>query len=92
MVLSTNTYTITVRDANGCIATATPSITIVPLTPPTDLTVTPLTSLSCPANTINVQVTATGGSTPLTYQITSPIVVNNGTNNTFIQDFCTIIR
>jgi large repetitive protein len=78
--LTAGTYTIIVRDANGCTATVTPSITIAPLTPPTNLTVTPLTTLTCPSNTINVQVTATGGSPGLTYQITAPAVF--ATSNT----------
>ncbi|WP_444671221.1 T9SS type B sorting domain-containing protein [Flavobacterium columnare] len=72
--LIAGTYTIVVRDKNGCRFTINPPFVVVPLTPPTDLTVTPTSSMTCPAKTINVQVTVTGGSLPLKeYAITDPV-------------------
>ncbi|QYS87939.1 SprB repeat-containing protein [Flavobacterium davisii] len=72
--LKAGTYTIVVRDKNGCTFTINPPFVVVPLTPPTDLTVTPTSSMTCPAKTINVQVTVTGGSLPLKeYAITDPV-------------------
>lgn len=79
--LGAGTYTILVRDANGCTITL-PAIIITPLTPPTDLNFS-ATALSCPTNVSTVIVTAVGGAAPLTYAITSPISVNNGTSNVF---------
>lgn len=69
--LTAGTYTVFVRDANGCVITIAPSLTIAPLTPPTDLNFSS-TPLTCPTNVSTVTVTAVGGSTPLTYQITAP--------------------
>ncbi|MFK7077334.1 T9SS type B sorting domain-containing protein [Flavobacterium oreochromis] len=71
--LTAGTYTIVVRDKNGCRFTINPPFVIVPLTPPTDLTVTPTSSMTCPSKTINVQVTVTGGSSPIQYAITTPV-------------------
>uniref|UniRef100_UPI0040487673 T9SS type B sorting domain-containing protein n=1 Tax=Mariniflexile sp. TaxID=1979402 RepID=UPI0040487673 len=69
--LTNGTYTVTIRDANGC-TLATAPITIAPLNPPTDLTFSN-TALSCPANTSTVTISSTtGGRLPLQYQITAP--------------------
>ncbi|WAC02213.1 hypothetical protein N7U66_21085 [Lacinutrix neustonica] len=68
--LTAGTYTITVQDANSCTAIVG-TITIDPLDPPTDLTFSS-TALTCPSNTSDVTLTATGGSPTLEYQIIAP--------------------
>ncbi|WP_445737952.1 T9SS type B sorting domain-containing protein [Mariniflexile sp.] len=69
--LTNGTYTVTIKDANGCTLTVAP-ITIAPLDPPTDLTFSN-TALSCPANNSTVTISSTtGGTLPLQYQITAP--------------------
>lgn len=70
--LNPGTYTVLVEDANKCRFTITPNIVVTPLNRPTALTITPRTTLQCPAKTINVQVAATGGFGTLTYAITAP--------------------
>ncbi len=67
--LTDGTYTLTVKDANGC--TATRPITIDPLTPPTDITFS-ATAPYCPDETSDVTLTAIGGSGAITYEITAP--------------------
>jgi gliding motility-associated-like protein len=69
--LTNGTYTITIRDANGC--TFIPaSITIDPVNPPTDMTFSS-TPLTCPSNTSTVTITGTtGGIGTLEYQIIAP--------------------
>ncbi|WP_149273694.1 T9SS type B sorting domain-containing protein [Pareuzebyella sediminis] len=81
--ITAGTYTITVRDSNGCIA-QTPAVTIDSLDPPTDLNFAQ-TSPVCPAVVSDVTVTVTGGTAPLMYEIIAPAasVVNNGGNNLF---------
>jgi gliding motility-associated-like protein len=81
--LTDGTYTATVRDAVGCIFTATP-ITIDPLDPPTDIDFAATNPL-CPTFTSDVTLTVTGGEPNLVYEIVSPAgsAVNNGNNNTF---------
>ena len=72
--LSAGTYTITIKDANGCIIT-TNSITLtVPLSP-TDITLTS-SAITCPSLSTNIQATAVGGTSPYTYQIISPSTIN----------------
>ena len=69
--LTQGTYTITIKDANGC-TSVTNEITIDALDPPTDLTFdnSPVT---CPTNTSTVTITGTtGGTGVLEYQITAP--------------------
>ena len=68
--LTPGTYTVTVRDANQCTHAEAP-VTIEALTPPTDLGFS-ATSVTCPSNTADVTLTATGGSAPLGYRIVSP--------------------
>ncbi|MFD0837469.1 chromophore lyase, partial [Mariniflexile aquimaris] len=69
--LTNGTYTITIRDANGCTFN-TSSINIAPLTPPTDLTFSS-SALTCPTNTSTVTITGTtGGFGALEYQIIAP--------------------
>jgi len=77
------TYTITVRDANGC-TEETPPIDILPLDPPTDITFAQ-TSPTCPALVADVTLTVAGGTAPYTYEIVAPAgsVTNNGNSNVF---------
>ncbi|MCL9809971.1 beta strand repeat-containing protein, partial [Flavobacterium luminosum] len=80
-VSSAGTYTITVKDANGC--TATTSVVVAPLTPPTDISFS-ATAVTCTSgNTSNVTLTVTGGALPLTYQIIAPTAGIAQTSNVF---------
>ena len=81
--LTNGTYTITVRDANGCIF-VTNSITIDPLDPPTDIDFS-ATNPQCPTFVSDVTLSVTGGAPNLVYEIISPAggAVNNGNNATF---------
>lgn len=81
--LTDGTYTITVRDANGCIF-VTNSITIDPLDPPTDIDFS-ATNPQCPTFVSDVTLSVTGGAPNLVYEIISPAgsAVNNGNNATF---------
>ena len=63
-------YTITVRDANVCTFAAAP-VTVATLNPPTDLGFSE-TPITCPTNTTDITLTATGGLSPLEYQIIAP--------------------
>lgn len=68
-ITSPATYTITVRDINGCRANTT--VTVLPLNPPRDITFSS-TAVTCTSgNTSNVTLTVTGGTAPLSYQITA---------------------
>jgi len=70
--LTDGTYTLTIRDANGC--TFIPaSVVINPLNPPTDMTFSS-TPLTCPSNTSTVTITSvTDGVSPFEYQIIAPV-------------------
>lgn len=69
--LTDGAYTVTIQDASNCTASLAP-ITIDPLDPPTDLSFIS-TALTCPSNTVDITVTATGGVAPLEYQIIEPV-------------------
>ncbi len=79
--LTDGTYTITVRDANGCTLPTNP-ITIPPLDPPTDITFSH-TQPVCPALISDVTLTVIGGTAPFVYEIIAPAPLNNGNNNIF---------
>jgi gliding motility-associated-like protein len=81
--ITAGTYTITVRDANGCVSN-TPAIVIDPLNPPTDLTFAQ-TAPTCPAIVADVTVTIVDGTAPYVYEIIAPAasILNNGNNNVF---------
>ncbi len=81
--LTDGTYSISIRDANGCVF-VTNSIAIDPLNPPTDLTFA-TTALTCPALTSDVTVTVVDGNPNFTYEIIAPAaaVINNGNTNVF---------
>ncbi len=74
--LSAGTYTITVKDANGCIAFTTQTITEPPAL---TATITSTTNISCPGPATGTLVMAAGGGTPgYTYNWTP----SGGTNTT----------
>ncbi|WP_164905437.1 T9SS type B sorting domain-containing protein [Flavobacterium sufflavum] len=82
--LTNGTYSITVKDSNGC-TFITNTVTITPLNPPADLTFS-ATALTCPTNKSNVSITTTGTNTPYTYTIipslpAGAIVTATGINN-----------
>jgi large repetitive protein len=81
--LTAGTYTITIRDANNCIAT-TNAITFAPLNQITDLNFS-ASAVTCPALSSNITVTAIGGNAPFVYEIIAPSgqAINNGNNPTF---------
>ena len=79
--LTDGTYTITVRDASGCLL-VTNNVTIDPLNPPTDLTFS-ATQAVCPALVSDVTVSVVDGTAPFVYEIIAPAAVNNGNNNLF---------
>lgn len=85
---TTNTYTVNdngtvqtityiVRDANGCEVTG--SVMVDPLDPPTDLDFTS-TPITCLVSTSDVTVTATGGTTALSFEILSPASATGNTS------------
>lgn len=80
--LTDGTYSITIRDANGC-TVLTNSITIDPLVPPSDLTFS-ATAPNCPSNTSDVVVTVVDGEAPYVFEIISPsaIAATSITGNT----------
>ncbi|WP_299381653.1 T9SS type B sorting domain-containing protein [uncultured Lacinutrix sp.] len=66
---SIQTINYTVRDANGCEVTG--SVTVNPLDSPSDLDFS-ATAITCLVNTADITLTATGGSSTLTYEIIAP--------------------
>ncbi len=68
--LTDGDYTITIRDANGCVFT-TNTVTVAPLDPPTDLTFV-ASNITCPSLTSDITVTSVGGETPLLFEIIAP--------------------
>ncbi|UOB19284.1 T9SS type B sorting domain-containing protein [Abyssalbus ytuae] len=69
--LSDGTYTPVIRDANNPSCTfPLANIVIDPLNPPTDLSFVS-SAISCTAPATDVTVSATGGTTPLTYEMTA---------------------
>ena len=79
--LGAGTYSITIRDNNGCLF-VTPSVVIVQPLPPTDLAFSSST-MTCPSNTTNVTITTTGGVGPYTYQQIAPVLGTVQASNVF---------
>lgn len=71
--LTDGTYTISIRDANGCVF-VTPDIIIDPLDPPTDLTFT-ASNPTCPSLTSNVVANVIGGNSPFNFEIIAPSAI-----------------
>ena len=70
--LTDGTYTLTVRDANGC--TFSDAVTIPPSDPPSDLSFA-ATIPGCPDQTSDVTVTVAEGTAAFTFEIIAPIVL-----------------
>ena len=79
--LTDGTYTITVRDTNGCTFVTNPVI-LDPLNEPSNLNFT-TAPVQCPALTTDVTVSVVDGNAPFTYEIIAPTAVNNGNSDTF---------
>ena len=83
--LTAGTYTITIRDANGCTTTTNP-VTIDPLNLPDDL-VFSATPVTCPAQTSDVTATVSNGTSPYTIEIIAPAALaassSSGASATF---------
>ncbi|MGB5359773.1 MAG: SprB repeat-containing protein, partial [Eudoraea sp.] len=71
--LTNGTYTITIRDASGCVFVTNP-VTIDPLNEPTDLTFVS-TAPNCPTQTSDVTVTVVDGNTPFLFEIIAPAAI-----------------
>ncbi|MBT8183985.1 MAG: hypothetical protein KJN76_04030, partial [Eudoraea sp.] len=71
--LTNGSYTISVRDANGCVFLTNPII-ISPLNEPSDLTFTATLPL-CPALSSDVTVTVVDGNTPFVFEIIAPAAI-----------------
>ncbi|WP_435131823.1 T9SS type B sorting domain-containing protein [Formosa sp. A9] len=78
--LTAGSYSITIRDANGCTFT-TNTIKIDAVNAPKGVTFSS-TEISCDTPNASVTLNVTGSGT-YQYEITSPVTVDNGTNNTF---------
>lgn len=80
--LPAGTYTPAVRNASGCRRDFT-AITIADVDPPTDIAFTQ-SNTNCAANTSDVQLTPTSNFAITTYEVISPVAINNGANDTFL--------
>ncbi|MBC31548.1 MAG: transporter [Muricauda sp.] len=80
--LPAGTYTPAVRNASGCRRDFTP-ITIAGVDSPTDIAFAQ-SNTNCAANTSDVQLTPTSNFAIATYEVISPVAINNGANDTFI--------
>ncbi len=79
--LAAGIYTPIVRDSGGCRLELTP-IEIFDVDPPTNIDFVQSNS-NCAANTSDVQLTATANFAIATYEVISPVTINNSSNNTF---------
>jgi large repetitive protein len=82
-VSTASTVTIFVKDAQNCVFGPI-AVQIVALNPPTAIAFAPVNPITCAANTTNVKLTVTNGVAPLNYEILTPVAVNNGASDTFL--------
>ena len=80
--LPPGTYTPAVRNASGCRRDFT-AITIADADPPTDIDFAQ-NNTNCAANTSDVVLTPTAAFAIVTYEVISPVTINNGASNTFV--------
>ena len=80
--LPAGTYTPAVRNASGCRRDFT-AITIADVDPPTNIDFAQ-NNTNCAANTSDVVVTPTSNFAIATFEVISPVTINNGTNPTFV--------
>ncbi|TGD58628.1 T9SS type B sorting domain-containing protein [Flavobacterium humi] len=79
-ITAAGTYTIVVKDANGCTFTCAP-VTVPALNPPTDLVILIHDIITCPSGTgtLNAQLPNTGGGLPpIEFSIVSPALYATG--------------
>jgi large repetitive protein len=82
-VSTAGTVTIFVKDAQNCVFGPI-AVPIVALNPPTAIAFAQVNPITCAANTTNVKLTVTNGVAPLNYEILTPVAVNNGASDTFL--------
>jgi len=80
--LAQGTYTPVIIDDSGCRRELT-AIPIENIDPPTDIAFAQ-NNIDCTAGTSEVILTVTGPFAIATYEIISPVTINNGGNNTFV--------
>ena len=80
--LPAGTYTPAVRNASGCRRDFT-AITIADVDPPTDIDFVQ-SNTNCAANTSDVVLTPTSNFAIATYEVISPVTINNGASATFV--------
>lgn len=80
--LPAGTYTPSVRNASGCRRDFT-AITIADVDPPTNIDFVQ-SNTNCAANTSDVQLTPTSNFAVVTYEVISPVIINNGASDTFV--------
>ncbi len=83
--LTDGSYTISIRDASGCVFTAAPIVIDAP-NPPTDLTIVE-SQITCPAETVSLNVTAVDGTAPYTFEIIAPTMINPSSASGNTADF-----
>ena len=79
--LPAGNYAPAVRNASGCRRDFT-LVTIADVDPPTNIDFVQ-SNTNCAANTSDVQLTPTANFAIATYELLSPVTINNGTNDTF---------
>ncbi len=80
--LPAGTYTPAVRNASGCRRDFT-AITIAAVDPPTNIDFVQ-SNTNCAANTSDVVLTPTANFAIATYEVISPVTINNGASDTFV--------